>query len=159
MAISEAPSRNASAPDSGNVAGELRPTLLELIDLSLIAKQAHWNVTGPLFRPLHQHFDEIADAARGWADDVAERIEAIGESADGRSNSIATGSGLAEMPEGKLDGATAAQLVVERLGEVGNRIRGRVQRLAESDPLSQDVLIELGRGLEKELWMLREQTA
>jgi starvation-inducible DNA-binding protein len=133
--------------------------LLELIDLSLIAKQAHWNVGGPLFRPLHLEFDDIADAARGWADDVAERLEAVGVAADGRAASVAGGSGLATMPEGKVDGATAVRLVTERMGSVADRLRGRAARLADVDALSQDVLIEVGRGLEKHLWMLREQTA
>jgi starvation-inducible DNA-binding protein len=139
------------------VAAELQSTLVELIDLGLIAKQAHWNVSGSLFRPLHLHFDEIADEARGWADDVAERLEAIGVAADGRTASVAAGSGLAAMPEGKLEGATAARLVSERLDRVAEHVRQRVERLDGGDALSQDVLIEVGRGLEKQGWMLREQ--
>ena len=138
-------------------ATELQSTLVELIDLSLIAKQAHWNVSGPLFRPLHLHFDEIADEARGWADDVAERLEAIGVAADGRVASVAAGSGLPAMPEGKLEGAAAAGLVSDRLDRIAERVRQRVERLDGSDALSQDVLIEVGRGLEKQGWMLREQ--
>jgi starvation-inducible DNA-binding protein len=144
---------------AASVAAELQPTLLELVDLSLVAKQAHWNVTGPLFRPLHLQFDEITEAARGWADDVAERLEAVGAPADGRATSVAGGSGLPTMPEGKLEGATAARLVAERMGEVAKRLRERVRRLADVDPLSQDVLIEVGRGLEKLLWMLAEQVS
>ena len=138
-------------------ATELQSTLVELIDLSLIAKQAHWNVSGPLFRPLHLHFDEIADEARGWADDVAERLEAVGVAADGRVASVAAGSGLPAMPEGKLEGAAAAGLVSDRLDRIAERVRQRVERLDGGDALSQDVLIEVGRGLEKQVWMLREQ--
>src|SRR4051794_29915133 len=37
------------------VGHELEATLHELIDLSLIGKQLHWAVVGPLFRPLHLH--------------------------------------------------------------------------------------------------------
>jgi DNA-binding ferritin-like protein len=61
------------------------------------------------------------------------------------------------MPEGKLDGPTAARLVADRMGTIADRVRGRVRRLDSGDALSQDVLIELGRELEKQLWMLREQ--
>jgi len=147
------------APESERAAAELQPTLLELIDLGLIAKQAHWNVTGPVFRPQHEEFDEIAEAARGWADDVAERLEAIGVAADGRAASVAAGSVLPAMPEGKLDGPTAVRLVAERLGLVAERVRERVRRLDGGDALSQDVLIEIGRGLDKQLWMVREQVA
>jgi starvation-inducible DNA-binding protein len=145
------------ASASGRVAAELQPTLLELIDLGLIAKQAHWNVTGPSFRLLHEEFDEISDAARGWADEVAERLEAIDLAADGRAGTVSAGSGLPVMPEGRLEGATAVRLVTERLGLVAERVRERVRRLEGADTLSQDVLIEIGRGLDEWLWMLRVQ--
>ena len=153
-AVVEAPEAVASVT---SVAPELQPTLLELVDLSLVAKQAHWNVSGELFKPLHLEFDEITEAARGWADDVAERLEAVGVAADGRATSVAGGSGLPAMPDGKLDGPVAARLVAGTMGEIAERVRGRIGRLGAVDPLSQDVLIEVGRGLEKQLWMLREQ--
>jgi starvation-inducible DNA-binding protein len=35
------------------VGAELQTVLVELVDLSLVGKQLHWAVTGPLFRPLH----------------------------------------------------------------------------------------------------------
>ena len=88
---------------------------------------------------------------------VAERLEAIGVAADGRTATVAASSGLPAMPEGKLDGPTAARLVADRMGTIADRVRGRVRRLDSGDALSQDVLIELGRELEKQLWMLREQ--
>jgi DNA-binding ferritin-like protein len=39
--------------------------------------------------------------------------------------------------------------------DVTEQIRGRMDRLGEIDLASQDVLIEVVRELEKELWMLR----
>jgi len=138
---------------------ELQAALLELIDLSLIAKQAHWNVSGALFRPLHGEFDEIAEDTRGWADDVAERLEAIGAAADGRAASVAGGSGLASMPEGKIDGPAAARLVAERMSQVAERVHERARRVGGADLLSQDFFVEMGRGLEKQVWILREQVS
>jgi hypothetical protein len=38
----------------------LQAVLIDLIDLSLVAKQLHWNVTGPTFRELHLQLDELA---------------------------------------------------------------------------------------------------
>src|SRR5947199_2079594 len=40
------------------VGRELQATLVELIDLSLIGKQLHWNIFGRPFKPLHEHLDE-----------------------------------------------------------------------------------------------------
>ena len=43
---------------------ELQATLVELIDLSLIGKQLHWNIYGRPFKPLHEHLDQLIDADR-----------------------------------------------------------------------------------------------
>ena len=40
------------------VGNELQATLVELLDLTLVGKQLHWNVVGTLFRPLHLQLDE-----------------------------------------------------------------------------------------------------
>ena len=55
------------------VGHELEATLHELVDLSLLGKQLHWAVVGPLFRHLHLHLDELVDSWRELADTVAER--------------------------------------------------------------------------------------
>src|SRR6185437_384242 len=62
----------------------LETTLQELVDLSLIGKQLHWAVVGPLFRPLHLHLDELVDSWRDLADAVAERAVALGFVPDGQ---------------------------------------------------------------------------
>src|SRR5699024_11311211 len=51
----------------------LQATLVDLVDLHLTAKQAHWNVVGQFFRDVHLHLDELVSTARSLADDVAER--------------------------------------------------------------------------------------
>jgi starvation-inducible DNA-binding protein len=54
-----------------------------------------------------------------------------------------------------LDTDTASRELVERVADVTERIRGRMDRTGEVDLASQDVLIEVVRELEKQLWMLR----
>lgn len=52
-------------PEQQRIAGQtLRATVIDLIDLSLIAKQAHWNVIGANFRSVHLALDELVTAAR-----------------------------------------------------------------------------------------------
>src|SRR5437870_11466575 len=60
------------------VGRELQATLVELIDLSLIGKQLHWNIFGRPFKPLHEHLDELVDSWRELSDTVAERAVALG---------------------------------------------------------------------------------
>ncbi len=68
-----------------DVGNTLQAMLVELIDLALFGKQLHWNVTGPLFRPLHEQLDELVDSWRELSDIVAERAVALGYAPDGQS--------------------------------------------------------------------------
>src|SRR5882724_11970015 len=71
---------------------ELQATLVELVDLSLIGKQLHWNIFGRPFKPLHEHLDELIDSWRELSDTVAERAVALGFSPDGQSAAVSAAS-------------------------------------------------------------------
>jgi starvation-inducible DNA-binding protein len=137
------------------VGRELQATLIELIDLSLIGKQLHWNIFGRPFKPLHEHLDELVDSWRELSDTVAERAVALGFAPDGQVAAINDGSEITPVDSGSLDTDTATRELVQRLADVTERIRGRMDRLGELDLASQDVLIETIRELEKQQWMLR----
>ena len=62
----------------------LQRALVDLTDLSLQAKQYHWNIQGDRFRALHLALDEIVDQVREDLDEVAERISTLGGTPDGR---------------------------------------------------------------------------
>jgi starvation-inducible DNA-binding protein len=135
--------------------GQLQAVLIDLIDLSLLGKQLHWNVFGRPFKPLHEHLDELVESWRDLADTVAERAAALGVAPDGRAATVSAGSGIAPLEGGSLDTDTAVRELVTRLADVVERIRARMDRLGEIDLASQDVLVEVVRDLEKQLWMLR----
>lgn len=44
--------------DRETAGAALQATLPDLLDLSLVAKQAHWNLHGPRFRSVHVQLDE-----------------------------------------------------------------------------------------------------
>jgi len=56
------------------LAASLQAVLVDLIELHLQSKQAHWNVVGHNFRDLHPQLDEIIDIARDGSDTIAERL-------------------------------------------------------------------------------------
>ena len=141
----------------GEVGLQLQATLIELVDLSLLGKQLHWSVVGPLFRPLHLQLDELVDSWRELADTVAERAVAIGFSPDGQAAAVVTASEIAGIERGAVEDEVAVRELARRLAEVGERTRARMDRLAELDAASQDVLIEVVRALEEQLWMIRAQ--
>ncbi|MDR2113708.1 MAG: DNA starvation/stationary phase protection protein, partial [Bifidobacteriaceae bacterium] len=80
----------------------LQAALVDLIDLSLLAKQAHWNVRGTNFRSVHLELDEVIDQVRIYSDDVAERLAAVGGSPDGRANTVAETSQVPTIEPGPI---------------------------------------------------------
>ena len=134
---------------------ELQATLVELVDLSLIGKQLHWNIVGRPCKPLHEHLDELVDSWRDLADTIAERAVALGVAPDGQAATVSADSGITAVENGSLDTDSALRELVTTLADVAERIRARMDRLGEIDLASQDVLIEVVRELEKQLWMLR----
>ena len=144
--------------DATKVTGEaLQATLVDMIDLSLLGKQAHWNVVGSHFRSIHLQLDEIVDIARLSSDRVAERLATIGASPDGRAETVATSSELAPFPEGFVAGTDTVKLVTAAMETIAGRMRERILRIGDDDPVSQDILIGTSDEIEKAAWMLRAQ--
>jgi starvation-inducible DNA-binding protein len=139
------------------VGHQLQRLLIELIDLSLLGKQLHWNVVGPLFRPLHLQLDELIDSWRALADTVAERAVAIGIAPDGQSATVAADTPVRGVERGEILDVVVVRELTNRLAGVAERAREQMDRLGELDAASQDVVIEVVRALEEQLWMLRAQ--
>src|SRR6202795_4855520 len=74
---------------SPRLAANLQRVLVDLIELQLQGKQAHWNVIGSNFRDLHLQLDELVDFARTGSDTIAERLRALDAVPDGRSDTVA----------------------------------------------------------------------
>ncbi len=145
------------AHEREEIGQELQATLLELVDLSLLGKQLHWSVVGPLFRPLHLYLDELIDSWRELSDTVAERAVAVGYWPDGQADTVAAGSEVERVQRGALEDRSVLRELVRRVAEVAERTRGRMDRLAELDSASEDVLVGVVRALEEQLWMIRSQ--
>ncbi|WP_018222068.1 Dps family protein [Salinispora pacifica] len=146
----------APTPTPGSVGGILQQTLIDLLDLVLQAKQAHWNVTGPRFLPLHQQLDALADAAREHADTIAERAAAIGTPPDARATTITATSRLPQLDNGVLPDDTVIDKIGELLTTTGTGIRQAIEATAD-DPITQDLLITAGHTIEHQAWLLRAQ--
>jgi starvation-inducible DNA-binding protein len=145
-------------PHARDEAGRLlQLTLAELIALSLIGKQLHWNIVGVGFRDLHLQLDELVDEWHELSDTVAERAVALGFPADGRAPTVIEQSEIEPVEPGPTRVPDAIRELQGRLAEVDERVRSRCDRLGELDLASQDVLIEVMRTLEKQLWMIRSQ--
>ncbi|MGH9230148.1 MAG: ferritin-like domain-containing protein [Acidimicrobiales bacterium] len=138
----------------------LQKLLPELVALSLDAKQAHWNVTGPAFLPLHALTDEIAADARAWADRVAERAVAAGVdqgfAVDARPGAVAATASL--FPTGRLTDQEAITELIALVERVAATARDTLGDLDQTDPVAHNLTLEILEGLDKYRWMLRAQT-
>lgn len=143
--------------DIDTIGTHLQDTLVELTDLALQTKQLHWNVTGRHFTTLHAQLDALTDEARASADAVAERAVAIGYAPDARVGTVAKESPLPDVPHGAVADSAVVDLVVAALDTVGERIRRRLDPVGEHDLVSQDLLIGILAGLEKQRWMFAAQ--
>lgn len=140
--------------DAKSTTGEaLQGSVVDLIDLSLLAKQAHWNVIGRNFRSVHLQLDALVEAAREHTDVLAERAVAIGVSPDGRSTTVSRDTKLVQPESGLLPDDKVIGLIVDSLSVVVKRFRFRVGATEEADPVSQDFIIAAAQDLEQQHWM------
>lgn len=150
---------NNSLPerDRETAGAALQATLADLLDLSLVAKQAHWNLHGPRFRSVHVQLDEAATIARDHADTVAERAAALGVSPDGRAATIAGTSGVPAFPSGWTKDSDAVEALVRALSAVTARLRERIAESGPVDVVTEDLLIGVTADLEKQSWMFQAE--
>jgi starvation-inducible DNA-binding protein len=148
-----------SASDKEVTGNVLQATVVDLIDLSLIAKQAHWNVVGANFRSVHLQLDELVATTRKYVDEAAERANAIGISPNGKAKTVVESSALPEYPDNWQSVEATISAIVDILAKEIQRLRKRIDETDKSDLVTQDLLIELTEELEKAHWMWQAQLA
>ncbi|MBZ4323935.1 Dps family protein [Streptomyces huiliensis] len=148
-----------SEQDRKTVGDALQGALVDLVDLSLVAKQVHWTIVGPRFRSVHLQLDEVVTTARQHADTVAERASALGIAPDGRAETVAKTSAIDTVGSGWNKDVDAVRIMVEALGAVISRMRERIRDTDEPDPVTQDIIIGLTADLEKHHWMFQAENA
>lgn len=124
-------------------------------DLHLTLKHVHWNVVGPNFIGVHEMIDPQVDAVRGFADDVAERIAALGGSPQGTPGAIIKDRTWDDYSVGRdTVQAHLAALDLVYTGVIED-IRKYIEETEELDPVTQDLLIDQAGNLEKFQWFVR----
>jgi starvation-inducible DNA-binding protein len=142
---------------SGLVAG-LNQQLASLSDLAAAYKQAHWNVVGSDFSQLHALFDQFADQTREYVDAVAERVVTLGGTARGTIQAAAEQSTLPPFPLDERCEQHLLEALVAQIDILDGDLRQAMDSTA-SEPATQDVYIEVVRGIEKQRWMLQSHLA
>lgn len=141
--------------DRRKVADKVARVLADTYVLMIKSHVYHWNVVGPLFVPLHEltqkHYEDLFQAA----DDLAERIRALGHTAPVAISEF--------LKHARLDGEAGdpdAMSMVENLiadhETVTQRLREAASAADEADDLvTADLLTQRLAFHEKAIWMLR----
>ncbi len=115
----------------------------------------HWNVTGPMFQPLHSVFEEQYTELAGAVDEIAERIRALGLPAPGsfaefqKLSSIKEASGTPkamEMVKELLDGHKTISQTACSVVTIAQQF---------GDEATADLMIQRIQEHDKTAWMLR----
>jgi starvation-inducible DNA-binding protein len=143
------------APDT--LVQNLQKVLVDLIELHLQGKQAHWNLVGTNFRDLHLHLDDIVDVAREGADTIAERMRALDAVPDGRTDIVAATTSVPAVPAGLMGTADTVDIITERIYATVDTVRTVHDEVDAADPSSADLLHGIITDLEKQAWMLKSE--
>lgn len=150
------PTRNdLPEPQRKSVSAILNERLADILDLTMQAKQAHWNVKGPNFIALHELFDQIYTELAAATDDIAERIVALGGVAEGTIAVVAKQSHLPAYPLEIASGSDHVDALATGVAAFGKAVRRDIDRTAElGDADTADLFTGLSRALDKQLWFI-----
>lgn len=137
----------------------LQARLVDSIDLALVTKQAHWNLKGPQFIGVHLMLDKFREEQDEWTDMMAERITQLGGTARGTTQEVTKGTSLPPYPTDIYAVADHLHALIVRYAACANAVRKNIEDTDEAgDADTADLLTEVSRGLDKQLWFLEAHT-
>lgn len=150
----------ATTPELAAAAAQfLSPVVIDLEALVVNGKQAHWHVRGANFIGVHELLDEVVEHAQEWADTAAERVIALGLPVDARLATVAEKTTLPALAPGFSRSENTVAQTVAMIDAALATVRAAVKGLGELDPNTQDVAVEIERGLTKDRWLLQAHIA
>ena len=152
--VQAVPQTSADPDVTSGVAQFLGPVVTDLTALSVDGKQAHWHVRGANFQAVHLLLDDVVTHVRDYADTAAERVVALGLPIDARIQTVGLRATTPVLTAGFQQSETVIADVIASIDATLVTVRTAVTELADLDPVSQDVAIEIARGLEKDRWFL-----
>ena len=137
------------------IANALADVLADTYRLVFKTHSYHWNVEGPLFYSIHKLTEEQYENMFAAADEIAERIRALGQMAPMSMDEIVKRSVVKDLGETPNAGE-----MVEDLAEAHERVAHRLHALAElagerKDIVTEDMATERSAFHEQAAWMLR----
>lgn len=133
----------------------LNHLLVEVQDVALCARHAHWNARGPSFISVHELLDRVAQTLHKQADKLAERVAALGGEAQGTVQSIAAQTSLKPYPVRVADGQDHLEAIAMRLGLLSAEARLLIHQCnGLGDPVTVDILTAANADVDHALWLV-----
>lgn len=144
-----------SETDRKDIVNSLEKLLADSYMLYLKTLFFHWNVTGPMFQPLHDVFESQYQELLLAVDDLAERIRSLGYPAPGTFKQFSRLTSITE-DTSVPDTDTMIKILVED-HETVIRTARQVAQVTErgSDIATLDLITKRIEVHEKTAWMLR----
>lgn len=141
------------------VSDALQDRLVSMVDLALTLKHIHWNVVGPNFIAVHQMLDPQYEGVSLMVDALAERIAALGGVPSGLPGRVVEARSWDDYSIDRAD--TMAHLGALDLVYTGvlEGHRSAMDRVADLDRVSEDLLIGQTAALEGYQWFVRSHLA
>lgn len=115
----------------------------------------HWNVEGPLFYAVHNLTEEQYEEMFEAADELAERVRALGRMAPGRMDDIVKASVVKDEKELPSAGDMCLDLAHDH-ERVAHRFHALIELAgSRNDPVTEDLATQRSAFHEKAAWMLR----
>lgn len=141
------------------IAEALNQSVAETAVTTMLAQNFHWNVKGMAFGPLHDLFQKMYEDHFVAQDDLAERIRALDEHAEGTLAGMLARSKVKEH-DGHASDKEMIKIMQDAQETLAATLAGAGQVAAEAgDTLTEDLCIARGQEHEKFAWFLRAHLA
>jgi starvation-inducible DNA-binding protein len=108
---------------------------------------------------LHLELGEMIETYWRWTDALKHQLVAIGAWPGGQAAAGSESAIGESCPPDSVAARETITALADALDDVAGRAHVRAERLRELDPVSQELLVDIAEGLEKQIWRVRSLEA